>query len=235
MDNKLNIAICEDTKEEEDTLVSILNKSSIPNTFTVFHSGEELLDIYTPHKYDLLLMDIYMSGINGIDTVKKIREQDENVPVAFVTTSTDFTLESYRLSALKYIEKPYKEKDVNDILNLALMEKNNVPCITASKNGKDFDIRISDIMYLEINSRKLNIYINGSETVQVYKKLNDYTPELEEKGFFSPHKSYCVNLNYVKYIDDELRCFIMTDGNAIPIKRESYKKAKDAFESNLFN
>lgn len=234
MNEVLNIAICEDTKEEVEKLLSVLNQSSIKNQCTVFQNAQELLDVYVPQKFDLLLMDIYMEGMSGIEAVAKIRKYDEDVPVAFITTSKDFALESYRLSALKYIEKPYKRKPIEDILKLALLEKENAPCLVVHWSGKEQHIRISQIIYLEAQSRLLLINLKNGEVISVYNKLSSVLPQLEDYPFFSPHKSYCVNLACVQYIDKELRCFVMSNGTNIPIRRESMGKAKKALEDFLF-
>ena len=235
MESTLNIAICEDSKEEEKNILSLLEKSSIFNNVTVFHSGEELLEFYEPEKFDLLLMDIFMGGINGIETVEKIRKFDENIPIAFVTTSTDFTLESYRLSALKYIEKPCRQKDIEDILKLAMLEKESAPGLIVHKNRKDIKLKFSQIIYIETASRKLNIHMNNSDIIQVNEKLSSILPQLENEPFISPHKSFSVNLAHVQYIDHELKTFIMDNGDNVPIRRELMGAAKKALENYLFS
>ena len=230
----LNIAICEDTPSEEATLISMLDQSSFSNTYTVFHSGEELLNIYKPEIFDLLLIDIFMDGINGIETVAAIRKVDENVPVAFVTTSTDYTLESYRLSALKYIEKPYKMKDIENILKLALLEKENAPGLIIHKNRKEIKLIFSKIVYIETASRHLNIHMQNDEIIQINEKLSSLLPQLEEQPFISPHKSFSVNLAHVQYIDLDIKSFKMDNGDNVPIKRECLHMAKIALENYLF-
>ena len=235
MKEALRIAICEDTKKDEDLLLQLLEKNCIPTVCTVFHSGEELVEAYCPQDYDLILTDIYMNGITGIDAVTKIREIDEDVPVAFVTTSTDFALESYRLSALKYIEKPYTEKDIDIILRLAQLEKDNVPSLTIHKNRQEEKIPFSQILYLEQHTHLLTIYLKNGSSVEIYEKLSTFIPELTEQGFVSPHKSFSVNLSFVDYIDTEFKCFVMQNGKNIPIRRESMGKAKKALEDFLFS
>ena len=120
--NTLNVAICEDNRLELTYLLNIINESTIPTTCTTFNSGEDFIKDYEVGVYDLIYMDIYMKGMTGIDTIKTIREVDPNVLVAFTTTSLDFTLESYRLDAIKYIEKPVSKKAVTDLLELALLK-----------------------------------------------------------------------------------------------------------------
>lgn len=235
MDNILNIAICEDSIEEEKKLLKTLEKCSIPSSPSVFHSGEELIKIYEPETFDLLLIDIFMGGINGIETVKKIRTIDEDIPIAFVTTSTDYTLESYRLSVLKYIEKPYKIKDIENILKLALLEKENAPGLIIHKNRDKIKIRFSQIIYIETSARHLNIHLKNAETIQVNEKLSSILPQLEDSSFVSPHKSFSVNLSHVQYIDQEIKSFIMDNGNSVPIKRELLTKAKRDLENYIFS
>lgn len=235
MDEFLNIAICEDTKEDEEKLLSILEKIELRNRCTIFHSAKELLDVYHPQEFDLLLLDIYMEGMTGVEALTKIREIDEDIPVAFITISKDHALESYRLSALKYIEKPYQKKAIEDILKLAQMEKENAPSLVVHQNGKEQRIRLSQLVYLEAQGRQVNIYLKSGETVSVYEKLSALAPQLTEQPFFSPHKSYCINLGQVQYIDTELKCFFMTNSKNVPIRRETMGKAKQVLKEFLFS
>ena len=130
MPDALKIAICEDEPDQKNMLLKLLDESNIENTSVVFANGEDLLADFKQGKYDLILMDIYMeSELTGIDTIRLIRKKDKDIPVAFVTTSKDHALESYRLSAMKYIEKPYSKESIEDILHLAVLKKNDVPAL----------------------------------------------------------------------------------------------------------
>ena len=234
MEEILNIAICEDTAEEEEKLINTLNSCSIKANATCFKNAEELLSCFEIGKFDLLLMDIFMGEMTGIDAISKIREIDRDIPVAFITTSKDFALESYRLSALKYIEKPYGKKDIEGILHLAKIEKENSPCLSIIKDRKEELIRLSQIVYLETKGRQTIIYLKNGEIESFYGKLSSVINALPEEQFFLTHKSYCVNLNEVLYIDDELKCFMMSNGNNVPILRELFSRAKNATEEMLF-
>ena len=104
----MNLTICDDLPEEREKLLALLEQAPIATICTQFGSSEELLEAFRPGKFDLLLMDIYMDGMTGVEAVQKIREMDECIPIAFTTTSTEHTFESYRLSVLKYLEKPVR-------------------------------------------------------------------------------------------------------------------------------
>ena len=235
MDEPLRIAVCEDNKTDAEKLLSILEKSWIKTECTYFPNAESLLEVYQLDKFDLLLTDIYMDQMTGIEAVTKIRTIDKKIPIAFVTTSTEYALESYRLSVLQYIEKPFKKDEIQNILELALLKKENAPSLNIQKNGKDFKIPFSQIIYLEQHTHKLMIYLTDDTVISIYEKLSFFLPELEENGFFCSHKSFSVNLEYVKCIDPELRCFIMSNGKNVPIRRETMGKAKRILKEYLFN
>ena len=79
----LTLAICDDLPEERDKLISMLELCPFPTRITQFESGEELLKSFQPDSFDLLLMDIYLDGINGVETVRSIRAVDAEIPIAF--------------------------------------------------------------------------------------------------------------------------------------------------------
>jgi len=149
MSDVLKIAVCEDETDQRNRLLTLLDESSIKNTYSVFENGEKLLNVFEQGKYDLILMDIYMdSELSGIETVKLIRKKDKDISVAFVTTSKDHALESYRLSAIKYIEKPYSKENIEDTLSLALLKKQDTPSLLVQKTEvyKKFLLRILFIL-----------------------------------------------------------------------------------------
>ena len=123
----LRLAICDDLPEEREALLALLEQAPIATVCAQFASSEELLEAFRPGGFDLLLMDIYMDGMTGVEAVRKIREMDETIPIAFTTTSTEHTLESYRLSVLKYLEKPVQQKEIDDLLRLVKLQKDSAP------------------------------------------------------------------------------------------------------------
>ena len=139
----IRVAICDDLPGERDTLLDLLDRSPVETKSTLFGSGEEVLEAFRPGKFDLLLMDIYMDGMTGVEAVQKIREMDKAIPIAFTTTSTDHTLESYRLSVLKYLEKPVRQKDINDLLRLVKLQRDSAPRLAIRQNGKTQKLPLS--------------------------------------------------------------------------------------------
>ncbi len=230
----LHAAVCEDNPDEQSKLLAILEKSEIPTETAVYCCGEDFLREYRQGKFDLIFMDIYMDGISGVDVVAKLRETGDTVPVAFITTSTDHALESYRLEALKYIEKPLKEKAVLELLQFAQLKKEHTTRLLLKKNGRDFSLPFERILYVEQKDHALYLYLTGGETVRVKERMDAIEPQFAGQPFFRCHKSYLVNLAYVVELDRELMVFVMKEGHNVHIRRESMGKARKAFEAYLF-
>ena len=232
--NTLNIAICEDNRLELTYLLDLIKESEIPTTCTTFNSGEELLKNYEVGLYDLIYMDIYMNGMTGIDTIKAIRKIDSDILVAFTTTSLDFTLESYRLDAIKYIEKPASKKAVTDLLELTLLKVKNKPCFTIKQDGMPLAIPFCRIVYLEQQGHNLIIHVNGNLIFQTSDKIDKIEQLFSPYDFIRCHKSYLVNLNFIKSLNKDLSVFEMKEGGNVHIRRESMSNAKNSFEEHLF-
>jgi DNA-binding response OmpR family regulator len=79
-------------------------------------NGKEAFELYTEKKPDIILSDIHMPILNGIEFVKKIRETDNKTPVVMITAHTDkkYLLEAVELHMEKYIVKPI---DIDELFN----------------------------------------------------------------------------------------------------------------------
>ena len=174
------------------------------------------------------------SELTGIDTIRLIRKKDKDIPVAFVTTSKDYALESYRLSAMKYIEKPYSKESIEDILHLAVLKKNDAPALFVQRNGIVERVPLANILYMEQQMHKVLIYLKSKNTLEIYGKLSELEKQLPENLFFILHKSFAVNLSFVRFINMEIKCFVMENNTNVPIKRELLTKSKKALEDYLY-
>lgn len=235
MEEPLKIAVCEDTDSERLGIIRLLENSPYPNTSVPFASGEEFLQNFDPDQCDLILMDIFLTGISGVEVIARLREKNIDIPTAFVTTSLDFTLEGYRLDVLRYIEKPVRQKDIDDILQLAIMYRENKPSFTFQKNGTAMKVPLNDIIYFEQNGHQISLNMRNKEEISLYGKISEIIGRLPSEQFYSPHKSFIVNFSYVDYLDRDLRCFVMKNGTNIPISRDKIVKARKAMEAYLFS
>lgn len=230
---ELQVALCEDDKEELERLMHLLRNGPVPVRATAFGSGEAFLKDYQPGRFDMVLMDIYMGGISGVETVRRLREQEPELPVAFVTSSQDHALDGYRLKVAKYLEKPVSQTDMDDAVTLAAGRRVQA-AVEVVLQGKKLQLPVSRLISVEQKAHYLLLRSTGDRTGQVKGRLDELEPQLAGFPFFRSHKSYLANLSYVTGIDQKLLVFHMKEGQDVYIRRDRMKKAKDAWEDWLF-
>lgn len=231
MTELLHIAVCEDNRQDREHLLELTRGRTQCESF---ESGEALLASFYGGKYDLVFLDIYMGGMKGVDAAKAIREQDADVVLCFTTTSLDHTLESYRLGALKYIEKPVRSEDVSDALRLAELKRRDRQSITLLIGGERTEIALNSVLYFENRNHAVEVHttsgvLKTSQTV----RLDDVEQLLPTNGeFLRCHHSFIVNLRHVVRVD---RDFIMKNGERAYIRGGSEKKCADILKGYLLD
>lgn len=132
----LRIAITDDLNSEREKLSSAiiapfskvgLNVGNIDE----YTSGEELLRQFSAGRYDLIFLDIYMGGMSGVETAKRIRTLDKNVMLVFVTTSNEFASESYAVKANFYLLKPVRAESIKQLAETVAQQLKNTGCAAA--------------------------------------------------------------------------------------------------------
>ena len=100
----MKLAIVDDLKTDSDRLAGFVHTYMEQHQLKLdaldqFESGESFLSGFTSGSYDLIFLDIYMTGITGMETAKKIRQTDHDCRLIFITTSPEFAVESYDVNA----------------------------------------------------------------------------------------------------------------------------------------
>ena len=232
---QLNIAVCEDDRADLQHLCRLITANGASANVSAFETGEDFLAACQPDRFDLIFMDIYLDGLNGVETVRRVRSMGITAPGAFITISEDFAMDSYRLDVEKYIEKPARQEKVDESIALALRKKEErrIDMIVWGRR-EPVEFSAAQLRYVEQREHFLTFYLTGGRVWRRKGKLNDLEPLLAKHSFFRCHKSYLVNLNFVLNIDREQMVFQMKEGGNAYIRRETFYRAKDAWENWLF-
>lgn len=85
-------------------------------------SGEEALAKFSPGAYDLIIQDVRMPGMNGLELLERLRQLDTQVPVVVMTafSNWDVAMDAMRLGAFDYIKKPFDNDDLRDLARRAV-------------------------------------------------------------------------------------------------------------------
>ncbi|WGX75226.1 response regulator [Paraclostridium bifermentans] len=153
----IRIAICEDEKDQQELLEGYINEAfkslSLQYKLDIFSSGEELLERYSKD-FDIVLLDIQLGEINGMDTARKIRILDNNVEIIFITSLIEYALEGYEVRAYRYLVKPVKYENLKDNIISCIKEveiKNKY--IIVKEQGNQIKLDINEITYIEVQKK----------------------------------------------------------------------------------
>lgn len=239
----LNIAIVEDESSHADVLRQYIEvwekKDHRECRFRQFSDAESFLFEWAENKnWDVLFLDIQMPGMNGVELAKKIRDQGNQVAVVFTTGITDYLQEGYEVAALHYLVKPLDQEKVENCMQRVMRERSErereqsflieAEEIRNGVMGERSMLRLlqRDIIYIEAVAHNSDLHLEK----YVYRDregIGVWRERLKENDFVSCHRSYLVNLLYIKRID---RAEIILDsGERLPLSRRNVKNVKDAF------
>lgn len=236
----MRIAACDDNVEFLQNLSEVLNEYREENFCNIeYKMYTNPLELVTQMEkgihYDIILMDVCMPGMNGIQCAKDIRICDNFVKIVFLTSSTEYALESYSVKAHDYLLKPIQKDRLFSILSQLekeadKMEKNIF--VLKSKNGIT-KISLSKLEYCEVINRKIILHLVNGEECECGLRMNELEERLLMYGMFlKPHRSFLINMDYIQSLT--LHSIIMASGIKIPVPREKYTQIKQSYMTYIF-
>ena len=227
---RCKIAICDDFEQDAKYIASAVNKwaekERILLDVEVFPSADSLLFHYADHKdFDIMLLDIEMPSMSGIELAKKIRLENDAVQIIFITGFIDYIAEGYDVAALHYLMKPLSEDKLSEVLNRAVLKiRKTAKSLFLSLSGEMLRIPIYQIKYLEVQQNYVTVHAKKDYTVK--KTLGEFESELDER-FYRIGRSFIVNLSCIDKITKN--SVHLSDGSVIPLPRGQYESLNKAF------
>jgi two-component system, LytTR family, response regulator NatR len=196
----IKVGLVDDRPIDLDKLYGVISK--MEGTEIVFSttSAEEAYERVKREEIDLLIADIEMPGLSGYELADIIHTYALKIAVIFVTGTSGYAVHAFELNVHDYIMKPFT-KDRLEKAVLRYIEKNR----TSEISGRLFlrqksDIHIiqkKDIIFIERSGRSTTIHTK-MEQIKTYQTLNELEGELRERDFIRSHRSFIINIHYVK-------------------------------------
>ncbi len=221
----LHFTICDDDAGMREFLRAEVSAwaKTCGHTVTVdsFPSAEAFLFEYSENKtVDVLLLDIEMPGMNGMELAKLIRREGAKLQIIFITGYSDYISEGYDVSALHYLMKPVSKEKLFSVLNKAakLYEKNSKNILLECTDGV-FLLPISEIRFIEVAGNYVTVH--GGRDYTVKSTLASIEKQLDE-SFYKTGRSFLVSLDKIRQVTKKE--VFLTTGEAVPLSRGVYEK-----------
>lgn len=236
----IKIAFCDDDLSILNELQVLTDRYCTEHSreieHTAFSSPLELLaEIEKGVRFDILFLDIIMPGESGIDAAAEIRSFDTNMKIIFLTSSTEYAVQSYVVGAYYYQLKPILAESFFRLLDSVLSTcetESSHSIILRCKNGIT-RVALTQLEYCEVIHRTLFIHLHTGAVLECIGSLDELARQLAPYGnFLRSHRSYLINLDYITNIS--YRAITLSDLAEIPIPRGKYQEIKDSFLEYAF-
>ncbi|NCB32594.1 MAG: response regulator transcription factor [Erysipelotrichia bacterium] len=233
----LKIAICDDEEKavalDRQIVEDSLQTHGIGFEITAYTYSRNLLcDILDDHFfYDLILLDIEMPGISGMEIPQKLKNVLPNVRIIFVTSHTEYAIDAFELSIFRYVPKnnldPKLSDAVIDAARLIELEAGQEYAVrTASCMEK---IPYKDILCIRRDGKN-SMIVTHSGTSRVRRSLQQVFEDLNTPEFIYIDRGCIVNIIHIMKIIDGMA--VLKNGEQLPISRSHLQEVKQKI--NLF-
>ena len=237
----IKLAFCDDEIAILNQIRSLLDQYRVKRNqeieYTAYQSPLELLaGIEKGLRYDILFLDVMMPGENGISAAKEIREYDSNVNIIFLTSSTEFAVQSYTVEAYFYQLKPIWGDSFFRLMDSVIEQCEKAQTDSLILRCKDGITRVSigQLEYCEVIGRSLLLHLTTGRVLESTGSLDELGGQLTQyKNFQRLHRSYLVNLDCIQGIS--YRAITMSCMTEIPVPHGKYAELKKIFLEHAFS
>lgn len=237
----IKVAFCDDDISVLDELKELLDqyrtKRKREIAYTSFCSSLELLaNIEKGIRYDILFLDVILPNENGIKIAKEVRQYDSVVKIIFLTSSSEFAVQSYTVGAYFYQMKPIWKESFFNLMDSAISEcqkEQQYSLILRCKNGIT-RINLDRLEYCEVIGRTLLFHMESGKVLEGTGSMDELHGQLSQyENFVRPHRSFLINMEYIQKIS--YKAITMESLEEIPIPHGKCSEIKTIYLEYAFN
>jgi two-component system, LytTR family, response regulator LytT len=218
----INVSICDDEQSGIDVLLKYIDRWASQHKENIktktYHSPDILLADFDG-SVDILLLDIKMKEMNGVETARILRKRNSEVCIIFITSMAEAAIECYSVRAFSFLTKPlsYAEFDLEftDAVRVTTGRRDDYLLINTDNSLNK--VNIHNILYIEVLDHTISLHLNDGRQLQCYGSMRDFESRVKDKGFFRCHSGYLVNYSYIEKISSSQ--IQLRGGAQIPLSR----------------
>lgn len=229
----MRIAICDDCQREQEQLIKALHGWDPTRRPECFVTGTDLLEAAKQEPtFDIVFMDIYMQGENGVEVAGLLKQLSPETGIVFVTTSEEHAVEAFSLQALHYLVKPVTTEGIVEAFRrLTQFQSTRRPMVSFTTRRGSHVVYMDEIYYLKSMDHAVDIYLTGGRQLRLWIPLMEAEQKLNE-NFLKLNRSTIANMEQIEQMGT--RDCVMRDGTRLEFARRDRTAIRAAYDNFLF-
>lgn len=241
MEIRPRIAIVDDMPDDRETLSKEIRAWFSASAYRLeevcgFPGGMELLRRFEPGRYHAVFLDICMDRMDGIETARRLREQDAEVLLLFITTSREYAFDAFPLHPFDYILKPYDAPRLHGVLRemMRVLDAEGRKTLSVRSGRSDLEIPLASLSAAMSQGHAVELCLTNRQTLLCPMAFHELEERLAAKPrFLTCNRGILINMDQVSSLrDDE---FIMKDGSRYPLRVHGRAAVVSAFTQYQFS
>lgn len=236
----MNIAIVDDEQIYIDEIAALCRQFETeydtPVTISSFSGGQAFLDAFQPDAWQVVFMDIFMEGMNGMETARRLRELDRHCFLIFLTSSDEFMPDAFSFHAFDYIVKPVSTEQVMRVLSDVRSHLPELPPYLEITSGRQtIPLLLSDIVSVISDAHYLDISVKDGEHFRSRMTISQFLALAgNDSRFLTINRGILVNADHIQAIDGKQGVCTMKDGSSHPVRLRESQRLENALRQYHF-
>ena len=229
----MNIAILDDSTEDLNQVKSVVSSyyesQNISADIRLYSSAEAFFQEYSPGFYDLIIMDIYMGDMTGMDAAKKLRSTEDPASLVFITSSDSYAVESYDVQASYYLLKPFDPEKLRRILStIQIRQSQNSRYIELISDRTPVKIPVRSILYVDTYRNAVQVHTTDAGIIRSYITFQKFEELIQDLPcFLSCYRGCLVNMDRIyKTLEDS---FLLDNQEVVQIRKRGANAIKKEY------
>ena len=234
----MKIAVIDDEKMFRDMLqvlcCNFCSQKKMPLSFSEFENADTFLSSFTLCKYDLVFIDVFMPGTNGVTCARRIRELDNSLGIIFLTSSQNHMPDAFSCHAFDYIVKPFHKERIQKALNEFLAQSSTYePYIEITCDRKTVPVKLCSILSVVTDCHYLILALDDDRQLRTRMTLSSFIGLTNnDSRFLSINKGILVQLDAIHHFD-ATTCHL-TNGTIFPVRVRDRAQIEETFQRYHF-
>jgi two-component system LytT family response regulator/two-component system response regulator LytT len=219
----MNAVIVDDEKPSRDELAYLLRGFPEVTVVGQGKNGLEAVSLIKEHNPDLVFLDVQMPGLDGFGVIKRLKDRKGKMPhIVFATAYDQYAVQAFEVNAVDYILKPFDKQRLAKAIQRARrtmgaesfpserletlvsqlgQQRQNQPVkLLLKTQGRLLLVDAGDVVCASIEDGTITVSARDFEGTSNYRTIEELMESLDSDRFWRPHRSYLVNIDYIKEV-----------------------------------